>query len=80
MHGVYMIEEVTYAGRVATFCILAIGALLSFAGYQRSGLHIGSIWKPAQPESKLRAAWSMLVGPRNMHGANRRMVNIDVRR
>ena len=58
-----------------TLCILAIGALLVFAGYQRSAVHIGSIRTPARPASKVRAAWSMLVGPQNFHGANRRMVN-----
>ena len=78
-----MTQLVSYTVRALTFCALASGALLCFAYYQRAIfayyqraiLHFDSIWTPSYSKSEVRAAWSMLVGPRAIRGANARRIS-----
>ena len=63
-----MTDVASYTGRVLTLCALAIGGLLGFAYYQRTRLNLSSAWTAAEPDTSVRAAWVMLVGPKSFDG------------
>ncbi len=59
-----MLEAVSTVGRVLTLCIL-IGTLSAYVWLRHPSLYVGSAKSGPQP---IRAAWSILVGPRTRTG------------